>query len=248
MTNHELYKAIFHRKSVRKYDVSPLPESAIEEIIRFAGDAKPLDEDIKYEFLCIDPGQVRNLAPVKAPHYLCLYSEKKDGYYMNAGFILQQVDLYLSANGFGSCWLGMGKPAGINRPNGMEYIIMLAFGKAAEPVHRKDISEFKRSAISEISCVPDADAILEASRLAPSANNTQPWLFIGSAREIMVCRKKFNPIKAAIYGGFNRIDIGIALCHLWLSALDQGKNARFDCRKENAPGGFEFMAKVRIEL
>ena len=246
MTNHELYEAIFHRKSVRRYDAAALPESAIEEIVRFAGEARPLYADIKCEFLCIKPDRVRNLAPVKAPHYLCLYSEKKPGYQMNAGFILQQLDLYLSASGLGSCWLGMGRPAGITCPDGMEYVIMLAFGKPAEQVHRTDVSEFKRNAMSEISGVTDADELLEPVRLAPSASNSQPWLLSGSAREILVCRKKFNPIKAAVYGGFNRIDIGIALCHLWLSAIHQGKNAELDFGKEKVPGGSEFMAKMRI--
>lgn len=141
----------------------------------------------------------------------------------------------------------MGKPSGITRPDGMQYVIMLAFGKAAEPVHRANVSEFKRNGISEISGVPDVDDFLEPVRLAPSASNSQPWLLRGSAREILVCRKKFNPIKAAVYGGFNQIDIGIALCHLWLSATHQGKTALFDFRKENAPRGSEFMAKVRIE-
>lgn len=247
MTNHELYEAIFHRKSVRSYEMEELPESTIEEIIRFAGDAKPLDADIKCEFLCIKPDRVRNLMPVKAPHYLCLYSEKKPGYMMNAGFILQQVDLYLSAKGLGSCWLGMGKPAGKTRTDGMEYVIMLAFGKAAEPVHRTDASAFKRKAISEISFIQEANDLLEPVRLAPSANNTQPWLVSGSAQKIVVCRKKFNPIKAAVYGGFNQIDIGIAMCHLWLACLHQGRNALFDFTKENAPRGSKFMAKVRIE-
>lgn len=246
MTNPELYEAIFHRKSVRRYDMEPLPESMIEEMILFAGEAEPLDADIKCEFLCIKPNRVRNLAPVKAQHYLCLYSEKKPGYLMNAGFMLQQVDLYLSAKGLGSCWLGMAKPARHIRPDGLEYVIMLAFGKAAEQVHRSNAAEFKRNAISTISGVPDAYELLEPARLAPSASNSQPWLFRGSAREILVCRKKFNPVKAAVYGGFNQIDIGIALCHMWLSALYHGMTVLFDFRAEKAPRGSEFMAKVRI--
>jgi nitroreductase len=247
MMNRELYEAIFHRKSVRRYEPAELPESTIEEIIRFAGEAKPLDADINYEFLCIKPNHVRNLAPVRAPHYLCLYSEKKTGYLMNAGFLLQQLDLYLSSREFGSCWLGMGRPVRINPPDGMEYVIMLAFGKPAEPVHRSDLSEFKRNNISEISGAPEVNVLLEPVRLAPSASNSQPWLFSGSAGEITVCRRKFNPIKAAVYGGFNQIDIGIALCHLWLSALHLGKKISFVFGKESAPRGAEYMAKVRIE-
>ena|GEM_PF-3748051 len=30
---------------------------------------------------------------------------------MNAGFLLQQIDLYLSDSNLASCWLGMAKPS-----------------------------------------------------------------------------------------------------------------------------------------
>ena len=45
MMNNELYDAIFHRKSVRRFEAAALPESTIEEIVRFAGSAMPLHGD-----------------------------------------------------------------------------------------------------------------------------------------------------------------------------------------------------------
>lgn len=248
MTNSQLYKAIFHRRSIRKYDMKPLPADTIEKLQGYASKAKPLDESIRYEFAYLGSAEVKNLLPIKAPHYICLYSEKKGNYLMNAGFLLQQVDLYLSDSNLASCWLGMAKPAkGVPvLMNGLEFVIMLAFGNTTEPIHRANTSEFKRKSLPEISSVAGADALLEPVRLAPSASNTQTWFFSGDLDVITVSRKKLNFLKAQVYGKMNQIDIGIALFHLWLSLDHQGKVASYYFDKDVAPNGYEFMVKVKI--
>lgn len=165
---------------------------------------------------------------------------------MNAGFILQQIDLYLSSKNIGSCWLGMAKPSKqvpVHK-EGLEFVIMLAFGNASEPVHRVSTSEFKRKSLSAISETAYADDLLEPVRLSPSASNTQPWYFSGQMDEITVSREKLNLIKSAIYDKMNQIDIGIALCHLLLTLENQGKQVSFDFEPSPAPKGYEFMAKV----
>ena len=248
MTNKQLYEAIFQRKSIRKYNMEPISTMTITELQEFASKIKPLDEKIKYEFSYLCTNDVKNLMPIKAPHYICLYSEKKGNYLMNTGFLLQQIDLYLSANDIGSCWLGMAKPSKQvpEMKNGLEFVIMLAFGNTNEPVHRADSSEFNRNSLSSISNIAGADEILEPVRLSPSAVNMQPWFFSGNADEITVSREKLNLIKAPLYGKMNQIDIGIALCHLWLSLDHQGKSVAFDFEKAPAPSGYEFMTKVKI--
>lgn len=249
MTNKQLYDAIFKRKSIRKYDMTPVSETILAELKKFASSVKPLDENIKYEFLYLGTDDVKNLLPIKAPNYICLYSEKKDNYLMNAGVILQQIDLYLSANNLGSCWLGMAKPSKqvAKVKNGLEFVIMIAFGNTNEPVHRESSSEFKRNNLSSISQILDVDELLEPVRLAPSASNTQPWFFSGNQDEITVSREKLNLIKIPLYGKMNQIDIGIALCHLWLSLDHQGKNVSFDFEKIPVPSGYEFMVKVKAQ-
>lgn len=248
MTNSQLYSAIFRRRSIRKYDMSPLPADTLERLQEYVSVVKPLDESIRFEFAYLGSSDVKNLLPIKAPHYICLYSEKKGNYLMNAGFLLQQVDLYLSDKNLASCWLGMAKPAkGVpTLINGLEFVIMLAFGDTMEPIHRANTSEFKRHDLSAISSVAGADELLEAVRLAPSASNTQPWFFSGDLDVITVSRKKLNLLKAPLYGKMNQIDIGIALFHLWLSLDHHGKMARYSFDKDLAPSGYEFMAKVKI--
>jgi hypothetical protein len=247
MKNQDLYEAIFKRKSIRKYDAAPLPAEALTEIEAFAAEAKPLVKGIAYKIMLLNADQM-GMVSVKAPHYLCFYSEKKEGWLLNVGFILQQVDLQLSTHGYGSCWIGMGKPSG-NPPavKGMEYAIMLGFGKPAEPLYRTQVSEFRRLGLSEISQISGAYDLLEPVRLAPSASNTQTWLLAGSSREILLYRKKAKFIKGAIYGKFNRIDMGIALCHLWLAIEQQEKQAAFDFAPQASLPGTEFIAKVSVQ-
>lgn len=247
MTNLELYNTIFKRKSIRKYDMTPLNDEVLAGIKDYTDKLKPLDDSIKYSFEFIGSKDVKFMMPVKlAPHYICIYSEKKQGYLMNAGYLLQQVDLYLSVNNIGSCWLGMGKPAkGImNHANGQEFVIMLAFGNAAEQVHRESASEFKRKSIDEITSINGSEQLLEPVRLAPSATNSQPWFFSGNTQEIIVSRKKLNFVKEKLLGEFNQVDIGISLYHMWLSLEHEGKTAVYDFRTAEAPEDYEFMVKV----
>lgn len=248
MTNAQLFNTIFTRKSIRKYKVTPLATETLTGIKEYARHIKPLDESIRYEidYLCAD--DVKGLLSIKAPHYMCFFSEKREGYLMNAGYLLQQIDLYLSANDLGSCWLGMAKPSKDvpSMKNGMEFVIMLAFGSAEVEVHRTDIAAFNRKSLSLISTVTGAEELLEPVRLAPSATNSQPWFFSGDINEIIVSREKLNFIKVPLYGKMNQIDIGIALCHLMLSLENKGKKATFDFHKDTVPSGYEFMAKVKV--
>lgn len=243
----DLCSTIFKRKSVRKYKKEPLEKAKLQRLVQYIDGLTPLYDSIKTEFAVLSENEVRNLSLFKVPHYVVAYSEIKEGYLANAGFMLQQVDLYLSASRIGTCWLGMGLPKkdAVSR-NGLEFVIALGFGVADEPVHREDISEFKRKSLAEISSVNGADELLEAVRLAPSAANQQPWYFSGSPDSIIVSRKLPGLLKAPIYGKFNQIDMGIALYHLLAQAQHMGKTIEF--RQENTivPQGHEYITTVRI--
>ena len=248
MNNSKLYDTIFIRKSIRKYDMIPLSETVLKELQQYANTVCPLDRNIAYEFSYLTTNDVKNILPIKAPHYICLYSEKKDGYLMNAGYILQHIDLYLSANNLGSCWLGMAKPSKDvpQTLNGKDFVIMLAFGNTSEKVHRENISEFNRKSLTSITDILGIDHILEPVRLSPSASNTQTWYFSGSSDEIMLSREKLNLIKAPIYGKMNQIDSGIAICHLCLALEHNNKTAIFDFKETEAPKGYESMLKIKV--
>ena len=251
MSDKELYDAIFRRKSVRRYDMTPLSQDKLNKLWAFIGTINRLDETIKTDFTILTEEKIRGLFSLKfmlAPHYICIYSEKKEGYLMNAGFIMQQIDLFLSSNNIGSCWLGMAKPGSDPEltKDGLSYVIMLAFGNSPEPIHRSGTAQFKRKNLNEISSINNAAELLEPVRLAPSAGNTQCWFFSGNTTELIVSRKKQSLIKTQLYGRMNIIDIGIALCHLWLAAEIQGKKVQFDSTDGIAPEGYEYVLKATL--
>ena len=196
------------RKSIRKYDPAPLDTAVLDKVRERMESVKPLYADIRYSIKIAD--RTTGMLNIKAPHYLIFRSEKKEGAYENIGFIGQQMDLFFSASGIGSCWLGMAKPEE-KSVNALSHIICMSFGKPAEPLYR-EISEFKRKPIAAIS--EGSDKRLEAVRLAPSAVNAQNWYFIAQNDEIHCYNKKSNSLLGFLYNKMGLIDMGIALCHI----------------------------------
>jgi len=223
------------RKSIRKYDLAPLENSVLDAVCAEISHVKPLYPDIKYSVEITS--KTKGILGVKAPHFLIFGSEEKSGSHENIGFIGQQLDLYFSANNLGCCWLGASKPEEVMKSE-LPCVIAMGFGKPAEPLHR-ELSEFKRKALSEIS--EGDDPRLEAARLAPSGVNLQGWYFIADSGKIHCYLKKPNPVMGLMLGKLGHIDLGIAICHI------AAESDSFTFTKEqNAPvrKGFAYMGTV----
>ncbi len=213
-------EAIRKRKSIRKYDKTTLDEAALTKVREKLKTLIPLFSDVRYTITIADRTKGLLAQGSGASSFLVFRSEDKNGAYENIGFIGQQMDLWFSENGLGSCWLGMAKPADGLRPNedgGLSYVISMAFGKPAETPHRS-LNDFKRKPLSEIS--DGNDSRLEAARLAPSGLNAQGWYFSVAGGKIRCYRKKPGFIAPDKLG---RIDMGIALWHI----ASETENFRF---------------------
>jgi len=226
------------RKSVRKYDMTKLHALTLEKVREQVANCTPLCHGIGYSVEIA--GKTGGLFGIKAPHYLIFRSEEKDGAYENIGFLGQQMDLFFSESGLGSCWLGMAKPEGKEDHSSLPFVISMAFGAPAEPLHRS-LSEFKRKPLSDIS--EGADERLEAARLAPSGMNAQNWHFVAEGGKIHCYRKKASPLLGFITNKMSRIDMGIALCHIMKESDDFSfsKNPSAPVRK-----GCEYMGTVGL--
>lgn len=207
---------IYKRRSVRKYADRPVDTQTLQKISAFCAKAKPLYPDIRLEAKIAAKEQVRFYLPWKTPQLLAIYSEDKPGYLENVGFIFQQVDLYLQSLGLGSCWMGLGKlRTQENVPEGMEFVILLAFGYPEREFYRSGTGDFQRKALSEISDLPDER--LEPARLAPSSTNSQPWYFIHEGETVHAYRSEQGLLRHKTLGAMNRIDMGIALAQLYVA-------------------------------
>lgn len=218
-----LEETIFKRQSVRSYDDTPLNEETLNKIRNFIENIKPLNPNINWSYDIVGPENIKTLMRWKAPYYLLIYSEEKENYYQNIGFIFQQVDLYLQSNEIGSCWIGLASPKNYeNKNKKQKYIIMISFGKSIKNIYRNDINRFKRKNLGQIS-----DTITEKlipAQLAPSATNSQPWYFKHNNDNCYdLYRVKHGIIKRKTLAKLNKIDIGITLSHLYISNKDTFK-------------------------
>lgn len=217
----EFYNMIFKRKSIRKFDAAlSLNADELAKIKQEIELLLPLVSEIKVRFEIVN----RLHTTAKYGEYcLLIYSEKKPHYLLNAGYMLEQMDLFFAAQDIGVCWYGLAKTKE-KMIDGLEYVMMLAFGKSSPQDFRQDVSEIKRKSREEIwQGEFDAD-VIEAVRLAPSAMNMQIWRFVSGDKQIKVYRstksRSFIPIN--FLGHFNTIDLGICLCFLEIALLQKG--------------------------
>jgi len=214
----ELKDYIYKRKSSRSYTGEPVDNATLNKIRDFVSSAKPLYPDIRVRMDIVEKNSVRCFLPWVTPQLIAVYSEEKDGFLENAGFIFQQLELYLHSLGLGVCWLGLGRMnAGdldAARKDGMKFIIMLAFGPTKGSPYRTT-EGFKRKPLSAIADYDDKH--LEAARLAPSSVNSQPWYFTHDDSCINIYCSLQGLFKNKFLGDMNRVDIGIALAHIYVS-------------------------------
>ncbi len=176
-----LYQMIFKRRSIRKFKKEQVPKQLLKDIIYFGDNIPRLHGDIQIKLEISENMEehlpVKGLWKVEAPYYLVFYSEEKDGYLVNAGYVLEHVLLYMTGKGLGTCYLGSTKVPEPG-PAGMKQVIIVAFGYPKTLLYR-DPATAKRLPLKEL-CVFKEEAgesmknILKAVRLAPSAMNTQP--------------------------------------------------------------------------
>ena len=218
--NDNLYDMIFKRKSFhlfRNIGNEHITDEEIKEIKNEFNNFVPLIDDIKVKMKI-----VKDLTTCKRGQEYCilLYSEKKDNYLQNIGYIGEQLDLYLVSKNIGTLWFGIGKVEE-KQLDGLDFVIMIAIAKVdSETKFRKDMYKSKRKELSEIW---NGDYYLDIAnivRYAPSACNTQPWIVDSSKNELKVHRYRkegkrgIMPIDMVKY--YNQIDIGIFLCFLEL--------------------------------
>ena len=202
----DLVKQIYVRKSCRKYVDDTIDMAPIHE---FISNVKSLNDNINYRYEILTKGELNLKTRWSAPYYLALYSEKKDNYLENIGFIFEQVSLFLQCMGIGSCWVGM---ASVKKKD-PEFIIAIAFGKSNDLT--RDVSKFKRKSLANISDFEDDR--LKPAQLAPSAINSQPWFYKHSNDGFDVYQVKQNIIKRQILKKWNPIDMGISLAHMYVA-------------------------------
>lgn len=219
------FDAIFSRRAIRHYEDEKLDWEVIADILQYADNLPMLMEGIAVEYKLVSNIEAKQgfHGPfnVKAPYYLCLSSEEKDDYLLNAGYLMQQISLYIVSKGLGTCFMIAHPGSGLKATMKYKYVVALAFGKTTAPLYRNS-SEAKRLPESELivykeSVTPDIKQVLAAARLAPSGFNNQPWRFVVYKNRIHIFSKK-NPFFAKALDYNKMIDMGIMMANFLLAA------------------------------
>ena len=219
-----LYEAIGCRHSVRRYLEKEVPEVLLSQIRTYFDKTARLNDRISVDLEILEArkkkSEIRGIWKVEAPYYLALYSETEEGYERNAGYVLEQLSLYMMVKGLGSCYLGGSHPRQMTKGS-RRFVMLMAFGYPEGRLYRESPLA-KRLPLSEL-CVFKEEAgeqmktVLRAARLAPSAFNSQPWRFIVYADRLYVFAKKGGiPIGAGKQ--MRDFSIGIMLSHVMLAA------------------------------
>jgi len=216
--NDILYEMIFKRKSFhifRNVSDASISKEELDDIFKAYSSFIPLNQQIRTAIRIIPEDQTT--CKRGGEYCILLYSEKKDGYLRNIGYLGEQLDLYLVSRNIGTLWFGIGKTEEESF-EGMDFIIMLSIHKIPDnSKFRKDMFRSKRKSIEEIWEGERITGVSDIVRFAPSACNSQPW-FVRNDGELLVYRYK-KPGKRGIMPAdmvsfYNRIDIGIFICFM----------------------------------
>ena len=92
----DYYKQIFKRKSFHIFkDTENITEDELERLQFFFDTVKPLDRNIKTR-ICVVP-EAETTCKRGGEYCILFYSETKDEYLRNIGYMGEQIDLYLAS-------------------------------------------------------------------------------------------------------------------------------------------------------
>ena len=209
------YKQIFKRKSFHFFkERENISDNEIKDLNEFITNVKRLDNDIKTKIIIVK--EQETTCRRGGQYCILFYSEKKNEYLRNIGYIGEQIDLYLTSQNIGALWYGIGKPQNM-QVEGLDFVIMISIAKMPEDKFRKDMFKSKRKPLNEI-WRGNTLGIAEIVRFTPSACNSQPWIVENTGKELLIYRYK-KPGKRGIMPAekvryYNRIDIGIFIFFL----------------------------------
>ena len=268
----DIERSIRKRRSVRTYDKRKVDLCMREKIMEYAeGLQNPLGPKVTFRLLdkASDPkgDKLGTYGIIKGAELYVGAKIKREEYAPEAlGYDFEQLVLYLTDMGLGTCWLGgtfnkgafaeamdvqddeiftIVSPIGYTADKMSLIEVMMRRGSGGDKrlpweellydgKFGKPIAAGEADAVSEAKNVIGEYAdVLEMVRLAPSAVNRQPWRIVverGDAEGIKAFHFYQSGIKADDGESvqMHRIDMGIAICHFHLAAMEKGLKGKFE--------------------
>jgi nitroreductase len=251
-------ETIRRRFSIRHYTSKPVPEEILASVVKAGETSLALDDSIKVRFHLIKEGKLVAEQMTfqtggrwlfgSSPHFIIATSEEKPLFMMNTGFRMEQVMLFATTQGLGTCWIGglfteerIGDFLGLDKTERVIALTPLgypdtsSYGRTIHRiVHLSGPDTRRRKPLKQIVFGPQWGSpletqdsglleVLECTRLAPSWANTQPWRFLVDKNEtIAVADASGRNLSVRDGKHYYRLDVGIAMAHFFLAAKELG--------------------------
>lgn len=112
----DIRSVIRRRISVRHYERRPVPDNILEEVVISGEKSVALDGSIPVRFYLVKEGKSvakrmtiltgTRLLFGSAPYFIIATSKERPLFMVNMGFRMEQMILYATQNGLGTCWIG----------------------------------------------------------------------------------------------------------------------------------------------
>lgn len=266
-----LQNAITQRTSVRTYEKQTVSQETKNKILSYADTIRnPFDAKVRFCFIekkTADNGEkLGTYGFIKgADLFMGMAVEDKEDAALAVGFVGEQLILYMTSLGLGTCWLGgtftksefekkmnlaanekfpILTPVGVPAKQRLTEKVFRISLKADNrlPAEKLFFSDAFKTPLDVKSTGQYAEA-LENLRLAPSARNIQPW-------RVVYDGKAFHFFKKGSMQFMQMVDLGIAINHFVLTARNMGLNghlAKVDVSCYPLDGDMKYAASWVVE-
>lgn len=256
------HRAILERASRRRYDRRPVAEKALVRLEQVCRDFRPFPEArvalVREPVDMVAAGIIGSYGRVSgSPCYLAFIGRKDSPRVQEAvGYTGEGLILEATALGLATCWVGgLFKPKAassaldltpgemvlaitpVGHPSAKDSLTDRSFRALAGSAKRKPLEDL---IVGGLAPEDRWRAALTAARLAPSANNRQPWRFRidGDAVTVLADVVKVNEKIS------RRLDCGVAMLHLELGARAAGLNGEWESLGAPEVARFRLSATV----
>ncbi|OPJ59711.1 nitroreductase family protein [Clostridium oryzae] len=249
-------KVVKTRTSIRNYSDAKISEEIREKIDAYINVLSgPFP--VKVLFKLIESEAAANSAKLGtygvikgARNYIGAKVSKEEFSLEELGYEFEKLILYLTSLGLGTCWLGgtfkrdeFGKIMEVKE--GDLFPVISPVGYAADKKHltenivrfiaksdkRKPWEElfFNKDFLKPLSKLEAGEYryLLEMLRLAPSAANKQPWRLVKDGSSYHFYEFKAKGYNDVLGYDIQRVDMGIAMCHFHLAAMEKELSGEF---------------------
>lgn len=240
----KIINALYKRKSTREFLNIEIESDVMERIKERLITIEPFYNKGVYKVVVSEYCKNSDTAPYSIGVYTDGLKESE----INAGYILEQIAIYLSAIGVASCFKAKSVVFKPVNEEGMKLSASMIFGYPEEGMYR-DENDIKRLSLKKI-CVMKQEMndriekIIECARIAPSSFNVQPWRFVvyNDRFHIFLKRKHIKSIEKYAY-----INIGAMLANIAIGTDEMWIDLRYkeiQGIKEKNYGDNEYIVSV----